>query len=78
MRDIVERDTRGNVYSLEGEVLVRFAEIALNAKTKDEDARRYLEIFFQRIEGENQFYCRALLAQATVEVSSLCNCRQDS
>lgn len=74
----MESDTRGNVYTLEGEILVRFAEIALNAKTKDEDAKRYLELFFQRVEGENQFYCRALLAQATVEVRLFCNCRQDS
>ncbi len=62
MRDIIEANTRGNVNSLPGEILVRFAEIALKAKTKDADTQRYLHIFFERNEGENQFYCRALLA----------------
>ena len=69
MRGLVERDTRAAVHTLPPELIVRFAEIALRAKTKDGDERRYLQLFFERAEGEDQFYCRALLAQATAEVS---------
>jgi hypothetical protein len=40
-----------------------FAEVALlTGGERDEDAQRVLEMFFQRISQEDQYYCRALLA----------------
>jgi hypothetical protein len=36
----------------------------------DDSAERILDIFFQRIQQEDQFFCQALLAYATIEVSA--------
>ena len=46
-----------------------FSEVALLTNNRDEDAQRVLDIFFQRVTLEDQFFCRALLAYATLEVS---------
>ena len=38
---------------------------------RDDSAERILDIFFQRITQEDQFFCQALLAYATIEVNPL-------
>lgn len=48
---------------------MHLAEVSLLSGKRDDQAERILEIFFQRVTQEDQFYCRALLAQASIEVS---------
>ena len=50
---------------------MHLAEVSLLSGKRDEQAERILEIFFQRITQEDQFFCRALLAQASIEVRNL-------
>ena len=65
---ILLENTRSSFIELSAEVIVWLAEVSLLSNKRDEQAERVLEIFFQRIQQEDQFYCRALLAQATIEV----------
>jgi hypothetical protein len=64
---LVRQNTRESFFDLSAEVLVMFVEVALLTNTRDADAQRLLDIFFQRFTQEDQFFCRALLAYATVE-----------
>ena len=66
---ILLENTRASFIELSAEVIVHLAEVSLLSGKRDEQAERILEIFFQRVNQEDQFYCRALLAQATIEVS---------
>ena len=77
---ILLENTRESYMSLSAEVIVKLAEVSLLSGKRDESAERILDIFFQRIGQEDQFYCQALLANATIEVSPLspggvCVCR---
>ena len=67
---ILLENTRSSFIELSAEVIVQLAEVSLLSGKRDEQAERILEIFFQRIQQEDQFYCKALLAQATIEVSA--------
>lgn len=66
---ILLENTRGSFIELSAEVIVHLAEVSLLTEKRDEQAERILDIFFQRVTQEDQFFCRALLAQATIEVS---------
>lgn len=58
---------RESLAKLSPEVIVMYIEVALLANNRDESASRVTDIFFQRIKQEDQFFCRALLAKATIE-----------
>ena len=66
---LVMENTRESFIGLSAEVVAQLAEVSLLSNKRDDSAERVLEIFFQRVTQEDQFYCRALLAQATIEVS---------
>jgi hypothetical protein len=66
---ILLENTRESFIELSAEVIVMLAEVSLLTNKRDHSAERILKIFFQRITQEDQFYCQALLAQATIEVS---------
>ena len=68
---LVMENTRESFIGLSAEVIVQLAEVSLLSNKRDDSAERVLEIFFQRVTQEDQFYCRALLAQATIEVSEV-------
>ena len=65
--EILRSNTRESFIELSAEVIVMFIEVSLLTNTRDADAQRILDIFFQRFTQEDQFFCRALLAYATVE-----------
>ena len=65
---ILLANTRESYTQLSAEVIVRLAEVSLLSNKRDESAERILDIFFQRITQEDQFFCQALLAYATIEV----------
>ena len=69
--NLLLENTRQSYIDLSAEVIVLFVEVSLLSQKRDESAARILQIFFQRINQEDQFYCRALLSQATIEVSSV-------
>lgn len=52
---------------LSPEAVVMYVEVALLTARRDKSASRVTDIFFQRVEQEDQFYCRALLAKASIE-----------
>lgn len=60
-------NTRDSFAKLSSEVVVMYVEVALLTNTRDDSASRVTDIFFQRINQEDQFFCRALLAKATIE-----------
>ena len=60
-------NTRESFYNFSSEVIVMFIEVALLSKTRDDSASRVVDIFFQRINQQDQFFCRALLSKATIE-----------
>jgi len=66
--EIVTLNTRESFLQLSPEIIIMFVEVSLLARgERDDHAERVLQIFFQNVNSEDQFYCRALLAQATVE-----------
>lgn len=44
-----------------------YIEVALLTNRRDDSASRVNDIFFQRINQQDQFFCRALLAKASIE-----------
>lgn len=68
---ILLENTRQSFIDLSAEVIVQLAEVSLLSGKRDEQAERILEIFFQRLTQEDQYFCRALLAQSSIEVSFL-------
>lgn len=60
-------DPREALSQLSPEAVVMYVEVALLTARRDESASRVTDIFFQRVEQEDQFYCRALLAKASIE-----------
>ena len=44
-----------------------YVEVALLTNRRDDSASRVTDIFFQRINQQDQFYFRALLAKASIE-----------
>jgi hypothetical protein len=58
---------RESLAQLSAEAIVMYVEVALLTGTRDESASRVIDIFFQRVQQEDQFYCRALLAKASIE-----------
>ena len=44
-----------------------YIEVALLTNKRDKTASRVTDIFFQRINQEDQFFCRALLAKSSIE-----------
>jgi hypothetical protein len=66
--NILLENTRESFIDLSAEVIVQLAQVSLLSGKRDDSADRILKIFFQRITQEDQFYCQALLAQATIEV----------
>lgn len=67
---ILLENTRESYIQLSAEAIVKLAEVSLLSGKRDDSAERILDIFFQRISQEDQFYCQALLACATIEVLS--------
>jgi hypothetical protein len=67
---ILLQNTRESYIELSAEVIVKLAEVSLLSGKRDDSAERILDIFFQRIQQEDQFFCQALLAYATIEVSA--------
>jgi len=47
--------------------VILFIELAIRSRKKDKQAEEILTFLFNHSNCEDQFYCRALLAQATVE-----------
>ncbi len=60
-------NTRSALANLPLEIFVRYAEIVLEAGTRDELASKYVNLILQHFTCRNQFYIRALLAQALLE-----------
>ena len=58
---------RESLAQLSSEVVVMYTEVALLTNTRDDSASRVNDIFFQRVGQEDQFFCRALLAKASIE-----------
>ena len=49
------------------DVIANYAEISLLTRSHDEQCERVLQLFFQHSVCQVQFYCRALLVQASLE-----------
>jgi hypothetical protein len=64
---IILGNPREALSQLSPEAVVMYIEVALLTARRDESASRVTDIFFQRIEQQDQFYCRALLAKASIE-----------
>lgn len=58
---------RESIAKLSAEVVVMYVEVALLTKSRDDNASRIIDIFFQRVNQQDQYYCRALLAKASIE-----------
>lgn len=50
-------NTRDSYILLSAEVIVKLAEVSLLSNKRDESAERILDIFFQRITQEDQYFC---------------------
>ena len=64
---IILDDPRESLQKLSPEVIVMYIEVALLTNRRDDSASRVTDIFFQRINQQDQFFCRALLAKAAIE-----------
>ena len=64
---LILANPRESLNNLSPEAIVMYVEVALLTARRDESASRVVDIFFQRIEQQDQFYCRALLAKASIE-----------
>ena len=67
---ILLENTRQSFIDMSAEAIVMYVEVSLLSGKRDDSAARILQIFFQRVNQEDQYYCRALLSQATIEVSN--------
>jgi hypothetical protein len=50
---LLRQNTRESFLDLSAEVIVMFVEVALLTNTRDDDAQRVLDIFFQRFSQED-------------------------
>lgn len=64
---IILDNPRDSLAKLSPEVVVMYVEVALLTGRRDDSASRVTDIFFQRITQQDQFFCRALLAKASIE-----------
>jgi len=65
--EIILGNPRESLALLSPEVIVMYIEVALLTNKRDKTASRVTDIFFQRINQEDQFFCRALLAKSSIE-----------
>ena len=66
--EVILKNTRDNLRHLSMDIIARYIELLLLDATRDKQTKQFIDLFFQNYTCQNQFYIRALLATATLQV----------